>query len=118
LQAVNTALENANAAKNQFLANLSHELRTPLNIIMGYTDLLGDGRSSVEIDVRHDYGLGSSACEPLGQGATYPLGPSCHDNYSAGYVHWAPLSQTENFCTKKFLVENRLRVLSKMSDSA
>jgi hypothetical protein len=81
-------------------------------------DLLGDGRSSVEVDVRDDHSLGSGACEPLCEGATYAFGPSRDDNDSAGYVHWAPLSQTENFCTKKFLVENRMRVVSKTSDSA
>lgn len=32
--------ENANHAKNRFLAVMSHELRTPLNIILGYCDLL------------------------------------------------------------------------------
>lgn len=32
--------ENANHAKNRFLAMMSHELRTPLNIILGYCELL------------------------------------------------------------------------------
>jgi PAS domain S-box-containing protein len=38
-------LEQASAAKSQFLANVSHELRTPLNAIMGYTHLLLEGVS-------------------------------------------------------------------------
>jgi signal transduction histidine kinase len=43
LARANQALEDANRTKNEFLASVSHELRTPLNIILGYTDLLGDG---------------------------------------------------------------------------
>ncbi len=38
-------LEQASAAKSQFLANVSHELRTPLNAIIGYTHLLLEGVS-------------------------------------------------------------------------
>jgi signal transduction histidine kinase len=38
-------LEQASAAKSQFLANVSHELRTPLNAVMGYTHLLLEGVS-------------------------------------------------------------------------
>jgi signal transduction histidine kinase len=37
------ALE-ANAAKSRFLANMSHELRTPLNGIIGFAELMYDGR--------------------------------------------------------------------------
>jgi signal transduction histidine kinase len=36
----NDALQQANAAKSQFLAMMSHELRTPLNAIGGFTELL------------------------------------------------------------------------------
>src|ERR1700712_586895 len=38
-------LEQASAAKSQFLANVSHELRPPLNAVMGYTHLLLEGVS-------------------------------------------------------------------------
>jgi signal transduction histidine kinase len=36
-------LEQASAAKSQFLANVSHELRTPLNAILGYTTMTIQG---------------------------------------------------------------------------
>ena len=33
-------LEEANAAKSQFLSAMSHELRTPLNAVIGYSEML------------------------------------------------------------------------------
>ena len=37
--------EEASRLKSQFLANMSHELRTPLNGIIGFSELLYDGRA-------------------------------------------------------------------------
>jgi PAS domain S-box-containing protein len=38
--------QEANAAKDQFLATLSHELRSPLNVMLGWTQMLKSGQVS------------------------------------------------------------------------
>jgi signal transduction histidine kinase len=40
----NIQLQVASEAKNQFMGNMSHELRTPLNCIIGFTELIADGK--------------------------------------------------------------------------
>jgi protein-histidine pros-kinase len=40
LREKNSELENANLAKDRFLASMSHELRTPLNAVIGFTGTL------------------------------------------------------------------------------
>lgn len=37
--------EEANRLKSEFLANMSHELRTPLNSVIGFTELIHDGKA-------------------------------------------------------------------------
>ena len=44
LELRNREVEEANAAKSAFLAGMSHELRTPLNGIIGFAELMHDGR--------------------------------------------------------------------------
>jgi signal transduction histidine kinase/CheY-like chemotaxis protein len=44
IQEVNEQLRRAHRLKSEFLANMSHELRTPLHAIIGFSELLHDGR--------------------------------------------------------------------------
>jgi PAS domain S-box-containing protein len=44
LEGQNLRVQEANRLKSEFLANMSHELRTPLNSIIGFTELMHDGK--------------------------------------------------------------------------
>lgn len=48
LEAAKEMAENANNAKNQFMAMMSHEIRTPINGIMGITEILLDEAVNTE----------------------------------------------------------------------
>ncbi len=44
LEEQNRRVQEANRLKSEFLANMSHELRTPLNGIIGFSELMFDGK--------------------------------------------------------------------------
>ena len=45
----------ANRRKSEFLANMSHELRTPLNGIIGFSELMYDGKAGPISDDQREY---------------------------------------------------------------
>src|SRR5208337_2849247 len=53
IEALEAARE-ANTLKTRFLASVSHELRTPLNGIVGFAELLYDGRVGPVNDVQRE----------------------------------------------------------------
>ena len=48
-------VQEANRLKSEFLANMSHELRTPLNSIIGFTQLIHDGKAGPTSADQHEY---------------------------------------------------------------
>src|SRR6266540_4452128 len=51
----NHRVQEANRLKNEFLANMSHELRTPLNGIIGFAELMHDGKVGPVSDTHKEY---------------------------------------------------------------
>jgi PAS domain S-box-containing protein len=55
LQEQNRRVEEANRLKSEFLANMSHELRTPLNGIIGFSELMFNGKVGPMADDHKEY---------------------------------------------------------------
>ena len=55
LEEQNRLVWEADRAKSRFMANMSHELRTPLNSIIGFAELLHDGKLGAVSDPHKEY---------------------------------------------------------------
>jgi signal transduction histidine kinase len=55
LERRNTELQRANDEKNRFLATLAHELRTSLHSIIGFSELMHDGRAGPVSGQQREY---------------------------------------------------------------
>ena len=55
LQVQSRRAQAATRMKSEFLANMSHELRTPLNIIIGFGELLQDGRGGPVSEAQREF---------------------------------------------------------------
>jgi protein-histidine pros-kinase len=48
-------IREANRLKSEFLANMSHELRTPLNAVIGFAEIIHDGRAGAVSGEQREY---------------------------------------------------------------
>src|SRR5256884_558219 len=104
-------LDDANRAKDEFLATLSHELRTPLSSILGWVRLLRSGtldpagaRRGLEVIERNTRTL-AQLIEDLLDDSRIITRKSTRLNSSHGYISYAV------FCLKKKKVEHSVCLL-------
>jgi PAS domain S-box-containing protein len=55
LEEQNRRIRDANRLKSEFLANMSHELRTPLNSVIGFSEIIQDGKAGPTTDAQKEY---------------------------------------------------------------
>ena len=55
LEEQNLRIQEASRLKSEFLANMSHELRTPLNAVIGFAEVLIDGKAGSLNDEQREY---------------------------------------------------------------
>jgi protein-histidine pros-kinase len=55
LEEQNLRIQEANRLKSEFLANMSHELRTPLNAVIGFAEVLIDGKAGSLNEEQREY---------------------------------------------------------------
>ena len=55
LEEQNRRVQEANRLKSEFLANMSHELRTPLNSIIGFSEMIFDGKAGATTANQHEF---------------------------------------------------------------